>query len=156
MWNGGVRVVILDEHNRILMVRQEHKERMVWTVPGGAIEPGETSVEAAAREVLEETGLEISVGNLIWHVEQILPGDAPRGGQRFVNVFLARVTGGALCLGKDPERDEGGQVLRELRFMERRELEQTENLYPGYLRDELWEILESAASGYNPYRIRTP
>ena len=156
MWNGGVRVIIQDDLGRILMVRQEHKERMVWTVPGGAIEEGETSEAAAAREVLEETGLQVAVGNLVWHVEQLVAGEGSRSGQRFVNVFLAKATGGALGLGQDPERngDGEGQVLRELRFMDREELARTENLYPDYLRDELWDILASAGTSHNPYKIR--
>ena len=32
MWIGGVRVIILDDMNRVLMVRQHH-ERDIWMVP---------------------------------------------------------------------------------------------------------------------------
>ena len=38
MWIGGVRVVILDKENRILMVKQHHDEKDIWMVPGGGIE----------------------------------------------------------------------------------------------------------------------
>ncbi|WP_406072605.1 NUDIX domain-containing protein [Streptomyces sp. NBC_01020] len=34
--------------------------------PGGRVEPGETAAEAAVREVLEESGLRVSVGELPW------------------------------------------------------------------------------------------
>ena len=98
MWTGGVRVIVLDDENRILMVRQDHPERSVWMVPGGGIEDGESSVQAAVREVLEETGLEVETKGLIWHVEEV-----SERGQRFVNFFKARVTGGELELGDDPE-----------------------------------------------------
>ena len=97
MWTGGVRVIVLDDDNRILMVRQDHPERKVWMVPGGSIEEGESSAQAAVREVLEETGLEIETGGLIWHVEEV-----SERGQRFVNFFRAKVTGGELKLGMDP------------------------------------------------------
>ena len=32
MWTGGVRVIILDDKDRMLLVKQSHKERDVWTV----------------------------------------------------------------------------------------------------------------------------
>ena len=53
MWVGGVRVVLQDEEGRILMVRQHHEDRDLWMVPGGGIEEGENSIEAAVREVKE-------------------------------------------------------------------------------------------------------
>ena len=68
MWTGGVRVIVIDDENRILMVKQKHQERTLWTVPGGQIEEGEDSRCAGIREVLEETGLHIEIKGLIWHV----------------------------------------------------------------------------------------
>ena len=50
MWKGGVRVIVLDEENRMLLVRQRHGEKDIWMVPGGGIEEGESAVEAAVRE----------------------------------------------------------------------------------------------------------
>lgn len=150
MWAGGVRVIVLDDENRILMVRQHHQERYVWTVPGGAIEPGETSVDAAVREVKEETGLDVAVDRMIWHVEQLLEGKEPR----FVNIFLAAVTGGSLSVGTDPERQEDDQVIEEVRFMSKSDLAQADGLYPTYLKDELWDILEKEAGTHNPFKVR--
>lgn len=150
MWIGGVRVIILDEEKRVLMVRQHHEGRDIWMVPGGGVEEGETSFEAGAREVMEETGLEIEMGKLIWHVEEV----SEKRGQRFVNFFLARLTGGTLELGKDPELSEENQVLREVRFMSKEELGSLEVLYPEYLKDELWRFLEEDYYGYNAFKIR--
>ncbi|MEG2200108.1 MAG: NUDIX hydrolase, partial [Anaerovorax sp.] len=83
MWIGGVRVIIRNGDGKILMVRQSHEGRSIWMAPGGGIEAGETSAEAAVREVKEETGLDIKIGNLLWHVEDV----TPERGQRFVNFF---------------------------------------------------------------------
>lgn len=143
-------MIVLDDENRILMVRQHHQERYVWTVPGGAIEPGETSVDAAVREVKEETGLDVAVDRMIWHVEQLLEGKEPR----FVNIFLAAVTGGSLSVGTDPERQEDDQVIEEVRFMSKSDLAQADGLYPTYLKDELWDILEKEAGTHNPFKVR--
>ena len=149
MWTGGVRVIVLDDDNRILMVRQDHPERTVWMVPGGSIEEGESSAQAAVREVLEETGLEIETCGLIWHVEEV-----SERGQRFVNFFRAKVTGGELKLGTDPEFSEEDQVLAEIRFMTRDEVAELENVYPEFLRGELWERLEQGTIDYDAFRMR--
>lgn len=149
MWIGGVRVILTDEQNRILMVRQSHEGKNIWMVPGGGVEEGETSREAGAREMLEETGLKVKMGKLIWHVEEV----SQDRGQRFVNFFLAEKEGGKLELGKDPELGEDCQVLREVRFMSREEISQLKGLYPEYLKDELWEILQEH-SGHDAFKIR--
>lgn len=149
MWIGGVRVVILDNQNRMLMVKQEHEERDIWMVPGGGIEEGESSIDAAVREIKEETGLDIEVGKLIWHVEEV-----SKRGQRFVNFFMGRITGGKLVLGLDPEFDAGGQVLREVKFMSRQEIEALPALYPEYLKDEFWRYLNEDYFAYNAFKLR--
>jgi 8-oxo-dGTP diphosphatase len=49
------------EHDgRVLMLRQRH--RRGWTLPGGLVNRGETAVQAVEREVGEETGIAINVG----------------------------------------------------------------------------------------------
>ena len=49
----GARVMVVDG-NKVLLIR--HTYVPGWQFPGGGVEPGETVVEAAMREVLEETG----------------------------------------------------------------------------------------------------
>ena len=149
MWIGGVRVVILDKENRILMVKQHHDEKDIWMVPGGGIEEGESSMAAAVREMKEETGLDVEIDRLIWHTEEV-----SARGQRFVNFFMGRIKGGELTLGAGPEFDNEHQVLREVRFMSREEIEQVEHLYPEYLRDEFWRFLDEDYLGYNAFKVR--
>lgn len=150
MWFGGVRVVIPDEEGRILMVRQHHEDKDIWMVPGGGIEEGENAREAAEREILEETGLIIHVVDLLWHVEEV----SPERGQRFVNFFLAKVIGGRLELGEDPEFGSDQQVLKETRFVSREEIQGFENVYPEALREEIWEILDHEKPATPIYRLR--
>jgi len=150
MWTGGVRVIIpeVGGEPRILLVRQRHDGRDIWMAPGGAIEAGERSRDAAIREVLEETGLIIHVGRLLWHVEEV----SEARGQRFVHFFLGKIIGGRPELGTDPELGDD-QVLDELRFFSKAELNGIEHLYPDYLRDEVWEELNRDADR-DTYRIR--
>ena len=37
MWVGGVRVIVFDDDDRLLMIRQHHEDRDIWMVPGGGI-----------------------------------------------------------------------------------------------------------------------
>ncbi|BCY09783.1 NUDIX domain-containing protein [Actinoplanes sp. L3-i22] len=60
----SVAVVVVDGHGRLLLVRHAgHREG--WAVPGGAVEIGESPVQAAAREIHEETGLRIGEPRLL-------------------------------------------------------------------------------------------
>lgn len=150
MWTGGVRVVIPDEEGKILMVKQSHEGKDIWMVPGGAIEDGENAAEAAVREVLEETGLTVRIKRLLWHVEEV----SEAKGQRFVNFFLAEKAGGTLGLGSDPEFDQDSQVLREARFLSKKEILSLERVYPEYLRTELWEAFEPKYYRNEVFKIR--
>ena len=149
MWIGGVRVIILNEENKMLMVKQHHEEKDIWMVPGGGIEDGESSFEAAEREVFEETGIKVKTDRLIWHVEEV----SDRG-QRFVNFFTAEIAGGSLKLGMDPEFDAEHQVLREVGFFSKEEIMSLDNIYPEYLRDEFWRVLVGNYLGYNVFKVR--
>ncbi|MEU9123196.1 NUDIX domain-containing protein [Streptomyces sp. NPDC048506] len=60
----SARVVLIDEADRVLLFRfhvdPEHPEGgHAWCTPGGGVEDGESLVEAAARELHEETGLSV-------------------------------------------------------------------------------------------------
>ena len=62
--NPGCSAMIFDPtRQKVLLTRRTDNGR--WCLPGGGMEPGESAAEACAREVLEETGLEVRVGRLI-------------------------------------------------------------------------------------------
>jgi ADP-ribose pyrophosphatase YjhB (NUDIX family) len=61
----GAVAIIRDDAGRVLLVRQTYHRYERWGVPGGWLGPNESPREAAAREALEEVGLQVSVGRLL-------------------------------------------------------------------------------------------
>ncbi|HEX8237294.1 MAG TPA: NUDIX hydrolase [Abditibacteriaceae bacterium] len=83
--------------NTILMVQHRDSQREYWTLPGGAIETGETPQQAVVREVLEETGLTATVSRLLFE-EEYLQGTAT------CQCYLVEIDGKQEAqLGYDPE-----------------------------------------------------
>jgi 8-oxo-dGTP diphosphatase len=61
----AVGAVVLDEGSLLMVRRGREPARGLWTVPGGRVEHGEYLTDALTREVSEETGLAIEVGDLL-------------------------------------------------------------------------------------------
>jgi ADP-ribose pyrophosphatase len=55
---GSAVMMAVDENNRVLLVRQFRlpASKSLWELPAGRIDPGETALQAAKRELREETG----------------------------------------------------------------------------------------------------
>jgi len=58
----GAAILIIDVQNRLLLMKRS--DSGCWGPPGGAVEPGEVVEEAARRETLEETGLQVGAMSL--------------------------------------------------------------------------------------------
>jgi 8-oxo-dGTP pyrophosphatase MutT (NUDIX family) len=62
MYTVSVKGVVLAPDNKVVLLLNERKE---WELPGGQIEPGESSAQCLAREIQEELNIEVRVGRLI-------------------------------------------------------------------------------------------
>jgi len=103
----GVGALIF-RRGRILMA-QRGKEPLkgVWSLPGGALEVGESLDAGVRREVMEETGLEVTPVKVFEVFERILRDARGAAEYHYVLIdYLCRVTGGTLRAGDDVSRVE--------------------------------------------------
>jgi len=98
----GVGAVIVDGGRVVLVRRRYEPLKGRWSLPGGAVEVGETLEGALAREMVEETGLHVDVGPVIDVFDRMTRDDAGRVRYHFVLVdYLCRPVSGALRAGSD-------------------------------------------------------
>jgi 8-oxo-dGTP diphosphatase len=80
--------VVLHEDKVLLVLRGQPPSEGVWAIPGGSVELGETLQAAAEREVLEETGLHVRAGEIIYTFEAIQRDEAGRVKFHYVIIDL--------------------------------------------------------------------
>lgn len=98
----GVGVVVCkDDH--VLLIRRGHPPSQGdWGLPGGALELGETWREAAVREVREECGIEITLGDVADVVDIVVRDESDRVQYHFAIVdFAADYVSGEVCAQGD-------------------------------------------------------
>ncbi|MFH0809240.1 MAG: NUDIX hydrolase [Pseudomonadota bacterium] len=67
----GVGAVIFRDDSVLLVKRAHAPSAGLWSIPGGAVELGETLAAAVRREVAEEVGLEVTVGPLVTVLDRV-------------------------------------------------------------------------------------
>lgn len=109
------------EDGQILMIRHRFvgNENIFWSPPGGGMQFGESALETLKREFLEETGLIVEAGKMLFVNEFIQPP------LHAVELFFKIKTfSGSIIKGLDPEFSEKNQLIQEVRFMLMEEIKQ--------------------------------
>ena len=96
--------VVLVEEGRVALIERHRDGLHYFLFPGGGVEAGETTAEAAIREAWEELGVHVELGDVVYDEEW---GDA-----RFV-YFDARIVGGEFGTGAWPDHAERTELARE-------------------------------------------
>ena len=94
--------VVVDDAGRILLHRRT--DNALWSIPGGAMEVGESIAETVVREVKEETGLDVEPERVVGiysnpqHVIEYADGEVR---QQFSICFACRLVGGQVALSDE-------------------------------------------------------
>jgi bis(5'-nucleosidyl)-tetraphosphatase len=131
-WHHSAGVIVFrdDAPRSYLLMRSALTRRPVWEFPKGALEAGESELEAAERELREETGLALGDYNLLdgFHEEERYYFTRGAGTdlcliRKRVDYFLAEWQSGEIQVSREASRYEwvtADSALRMLRFPEKR------------------------------------
>jgi 8-oxo-dGTP diphosphatase len=99
----GVGAVIVHDSRVLLIRRGRDPMKGHWTLPGGVLEVGESLTQGVAREVREETGLEVEVLELVELLDRIHHEDTRVRFHYVIADYLCRLTGGELLAASDAD-----------------------------------------------------
>lgn len=99
---AAVGAVVIDGDTVLLVRRALPPRQGEWSLPGGRLELGESMADGVRREVREETGIEVEVGDVVEVFDRIHRDVSGGIRYHFVIVdFLCRPVGGTLAAGDD-------------------------------------------------------
>ena len=98
----GVGAVVVDGDRALIVRRATEPLKGQWSIPGGMLELGEKLREGLAREVREETALEVEVGDVLDVFDSIFPDADGRTQYHYVLIdYRCTVRGGTAVAGSD-------------------------------------------------------
>jgi 8-oxo-dGTP diphosphatase len=98
----GVGAILLDGERILMAQRGKEPLKGWWSLPGGALETGESLADAVRREAREETGLEIEPLGVLEIFERIMRDADGVPEYHYVLIdYVCRITGGQLAAGDD-------------------------------------------------------
>lgn len=139
----AIRAIILDD-GELLGVRLKPTEQApnngsFWCIPGGGLESGEGLLEGLKRELIEETGIEPEIGNLLY-VQQF------QDGQNEHLEFFFHVTNYGDYMAVDlTKTSHGAQEIQEIGFVDPK----TTAILPAFLTER--QLAEDAQKGMTHY-----
>ena len=103
--------VVTDDEGRVLLALWNEGSRRQWTLPGGGLELHERAEDGAVREVLEESGYDVEIDELLGVDSYVFPAErrsasTDRPMKAFRVLYRAHVVGGELTHELDGSTDE--------------------------------------------------
>jgi ADP-ribose pyrophosphatase YjhB (NUDIX family) len=126
----GVRIVIKDHDGKILLVKRTATNK--WEIPAGSVEPDESVLEAARREVFDITGL--SIGQLIpfaYYSDPVYHIECENGEkvQQYIMAFITEDYSGELLKSTEEISDMGFFFLNSLPDIDDAHIETIHDLF---------------------------
>jgi len=105
----GVGALVVDKDRILVVLRENEPGKGLWSVPGGVLELGETTLEGAKREIREETGVEAEFDRLLDVVDSITRDEKGVICYHYVLIeFLGHPVGGRLSCKRCQRSTLGG------------------------------------------------
>lgn len=131
-------ILITDPFGRILLVKPNYRD--YWAFPGGMIEANEAPHEAAARELTEELGLKLDIGNLL-----VVDWGAPMG-ERPSAIMYFLFDGGTIESGDAINLD-----AKEIELVGFFQLDECRSLLPAYTAGRAAAAVSARQTGHVAY-----